>query len=362
MKEECANVKKSVLEETIANLPAEQQQAVRTCFSASRAKSKKGIRYSLEWIYQCLLMRIKSKSLYEDIRTRNILPMPSNETLQKYIGQISSSSFGFQTSIFNCLKEKGSRMEYREKRGNIWESSNYYFLHTSLFLKKCAYFCCKKFYVSLGTLLIDEMSLSKGVHFNSRTLKMSGFVDFGDHTPDHLKNVRADHALVFMFQPFVGKWVQVLGSFLSHNQVTGDILQKLIVECVILLENAGFHVDVVTSDGASWNRKVWTEMGINEKNITCPHPCNSQRELFMVSDFPHLIKTFRNKIMEGSKPFWTPVGMVKKEDWETLIAIDKPDMANLSAAFKLTPDHLNPKGYQKMNVPMAFDVSVFINP
>lgn len=200
------------------------------------------------------------------------------------------------------------------------------------------------------------MSLSKGVHFNTRTLKMSGFVDFGEHTPEELKNTRADHALVFMFQPFAGRWVQVLGSFLSHNSVTGDILDKLITECIVLLGNAGFHVDVVTSDGAAWNRNVWSRMGINETKLTCTHPHDLRRELFMMSDFPHLIKCFRNKIMDKKVPFWTPLGTVDKKDWERLIDMDKPEMANMSAAFKLTRDHLDPVGYQKMNVPMAFQV------
>ena len=75
-------------------------------------------------------------------------------------------------------------------------------------------------------------------------------MDLGEYTPEHLKHTRADHALIFMFQPFQGNWVQVVGLFLSKDSVTSEILQKLLMECIILLEKAGLFVDGVVSDAA----------------------------------------------------------------------------------------------------------------
>lgn len=62
---------------------------------------------------------------------------------------------------------------------------------------------------SQGVLLIDEMSLSEAITLDTTTMQFKGFVNLGEYTPEHLKNERADHALVFMFQPFRGFWVQV---------------------------------------------------------------------------------------------------------------------------------------------------------
>lgn len=146
--------------------------------------------------------------------------------------------------------------------------------------------------------MVDEMKLSEAFAFSRQQMTFNGFVYLGEHTPDKLKSVRADHALVFMFQPFQGPWVQVLGCFLSKDAVTSDILHKLIVDCIILLGNSGLHVDVVTSDGAQWNRGVWTLFGINTKNLSCCHPYDSTKKLWMISDFPHLIKTFRNGLIK----------------------------------------------------------------
>lgn len=134
-------------------------------------------------------------------------------------------------------------------------------------------------------------------------MQLDGFVDLGAYTPQRFMNTRADHALVFMFQPFQGDWVQVVGSFLSKNAVTSDILHKLIIECILLLEKAGFQVDCVTTDAAQWNRGAWKLFGIEDHKFSCEHSYDENRRLWFASDFPHLLKCFRNKLIE-SPSFW----------------------------------------------------------
>lgn len=55
----------------------------------------------------------------------------------------------------------------------------------------------------------------------------------------------------------------------------------------------------------------------------------------------------------------TPEGIIKKNHWRAVIGMENRNFFNLKIAHKLTHDHLNPKHYQKMNVPMAFYVSIF---
>lgn len=136
-------------------------------------------------------------------------------------------------------------------------------------------------------------------------MEFNGFVDLGEHTPIGLQNERADHALVCMFQPFRGVWIQALGCFLSKNSVTSQILHKLILECLMKLAHSGFHVDVITMDGAQWNRGVWKLFGIKDGTFSCQHPCDDNRQLWMMSDFPHLIKCFRNGIMAPKNEHFT---------------------------------------------------------
>ncbi|CAG5096835.1 Protein of unknown function [Cotesia congregata] len=300
LKNQCAEIKEEVLSEKIADLPALQQETIKNCLLAAKAKSAKQRRYSVEWVYECLLMSIKSSALYEHIRKKNILPLPCKDTLMRYIQKLDSA-FGFPKAIFDTLKLKGSRMEVYQKR---------------------------------GILSVDEIALSEGIALNRKTLKLEGFVDLGEYTPDHLRHTRADHALVFMFQPFQGK------NYFWNVQFC---LRKLVF--------------------------MWTELYQMQHNgIAVYGNCSAYKMATIVvsthiifqdvygffSDFPHLLKNFRNKIMEQSA-FWTPDGIVKKKHWNALLQYENYLKANLKMAYKLTPHHLKPEGYQKMNIPLAVE-------
>ena len=144
----------------------------------------------------------------------------------------------------------------------------------------------------LGTLLVDEMKLTKTLHFNKQNLKLEGFNNLGKHTPDNQKGKAG--ALFLMFQPFRGKWVQTLGCFLSRGSASGKMLRKLLMECIILWETAGLWVNAITMDGATWNRSMWRIFGLNETAVSVPHIVDGKRRLWFISDFPHLIKCVCN--------------------------------------------------------------------
>ncbi|CAG5078808.1 Similar to T: Transposable element P transposase (Drosophila melanogaster) [Cotesia congregata] len=123
------------------------------------------------------------------------------------------------------------------------------------------------------------------------------------------------------------------------------------------MENSEINVDAVVMDGASWNRGVWKIFGVNENNISCEHPYDSSRRLWMISDFHHLVKCFRTSTLDDKlHEFKTPFGTVKKRHWEALLEEENYRQPNLKIAYKLTPAHLKPKGFQAMNVPLATEV------
>lgn len=159
----------------------------------------------------------------------------------------------------------------------------------------------------LGSLLIDEIKLSKAVRFNKSSGQFDGFKNLGPYKPrnkksknlkhTHIEDV-ADHALVFMLQPFKGKWVQTLGAFLTAGNCNGELLHLMVLDCLFMLENIGFKVDAVVCDGAPWNRSMFTKFGVSEENVSSPHPVDPERQLWFFSDFPHLVKTLRNWIVK----------------------------------------------------------------
>jgi len=114
-----------------------------------------------------------------------------------------------------------------------------------------------------------------------------------------MKNVVGDHALVFMFRPFMGQWVQAIGCFLTKNNADCDVLTNLILEAIGLLEESDYFVDGLISDGAQWNRGMWKNFGIDASKGSCTHPYGENRELFFFSDFPHLIKNVRKYVVDN---------------------------------------------------------------
>ncbi|KAK3932004.1 Transposable element P transposase [Frankliniella fusca] len=335
-----------------------QQEAVKACFAGSKRKGPSGRRYTAEWIYECMLMRIKDKKLYYHIRDNEILVLPAVSTINGYLKHYGGA-YGFQPQVL---------LNFKYVISNI------------------------TFILSTGMILIDEMKLTKGVYFDASTLQVLGFEDLGGVAEEALgddfmetveeaienlpidTNAKAkinrrekaqqkhkkekdrnlgDHALVISFQPFRGKWVQAIACFLTKGNATDTELTKLILEAVILLEQSGLLVDGVVTDGASWNRSMWTKFGVTKENCSATHPCDPSRKLFFISDFPHLMKCKRNCLCT-KKIIKTPKGDVKLQHWEAILQAESLHKIGLKECHKLTPDHLHPDPWQKMNVAMAW--------
>lgn len=92
------------------------------------------------------------------------------------------------------------------------------------------------------------MQLEFTLKFQRDSLELHDFVDLGQFTSKKDTGKRSDRALVIMFQPFRGRWVQAIGVYLSAGAIIGAILEKIVVEAIILLENSGYYVDYIMID------------------------------------------------------------------------------------------------------------------
>lgn len=125
MKNKCASIKEDQLNNAIEKLPTRQQLSIKACFTAAKLKSLNGMRYTTQWIYECLLLRIKSKKLYRQLRRDKILVLPSPTTLARYLKNIKAS-YGFQEYIFKGLETKSACMEEETKRGKLNKYFHYF--------------------------------------------------------------------------------------------------------------------------------------------------------------------------------------------------------------------------------------------
>ena len=151
-------------------------------------------------------------------------------------------------------------------------------------------------YARDALIAVDEIGTRKGLLLNSNTMTYKGL----DGAINTNVKEQADHGLVLLLQPLAADFVQPFAVFASKGPTNGLTLARILIEAIVMLEQAGARIHGIVSDGASNNRKFWSEMGCsgkreNFKNWFC-HPTEPDRKVFLFSDTPHLIKTVRNRL------------------------------------------------------------------
>lgn len=103
----------------ISSIPEEKhKEVVRTIIMASKCNNTKNRRYSNEWMYECILMRIKSPALYRKMLRDNLLPLPSFRTIQRFLKKLKPQ-FGFHEATFRMMGKKAQHMKEDERHGKL---------------------------------------------------------------------------------------------------------------------------------------------------------------------------------------------------------------------------------------------------
>lgn len=87
LQQESSKKTKSQIKEEIKglDLPPMQEENIFSCLEAAQVTNKHATRYTAEWVYQCLLLKIKSSSAYHYLRRHNIMALPSPSTLYRLV-------------------------------------------------------------------------------------------------------------------------------------------------------------------------------------------------------------------------------------------------------------------------------------
>ncbi|XP_033215068.1 uncharacterized protein LOC117171666 [Belonocnema kinseyi] len=103
-----------------------------------------------------------------------------------------------------------------------------------------------------------------------------------------------------MYQPLYDNYSQPIAVFTSKGPTKSTDLAKLIIQAIVLVERAGATIHGVVSDGATTNRKFWSELRMSGKKDNLKnwfiHPSDEKRKVFAFSDICHLIKNVRNRM------------------------------------------------------------------
>ena len=147
----------------------------------------------------------------------------------------------------------------------------------------------------------DEMKIRKDLTWVPHKLEWDGVVDYDKQSSDNNLNALADHALVFIFQPYRKAWAQPIARFATKGAASGTTLHELIIKSICCLYNAKAIVRSMVGDGCQSNKALMGLLGIDggkngEHSIV--HPMNPLINVFYFVDAPHLVKCVQNHIFK----------------------------------------------------------------
>jgi hypothetical protein len=135
-----------------------------------------------------------------------------------------------------------------------------------------------------------------------------GVVDFGEEIESSVKKGIATHALVLIFRPYKGSWVQPFACFASLNAASCTTLHEVILKATVLLFNHTAIVKNFVCDGCSSNKAAMRLFQIHgnfsrakvesENAFYIRHPMARSVKIYWLFDAPHLLKCRRNQILK----------------------------------------------------------------
>jgi DNA transposase THAP9 len=279
-------------------------------------RNKYGRRYAIHDKNFALSLFYASPKAYR--LCSKVFCLPSVSMLRLWLRRVNVKP-GFCDNVFNLLQRKAQGMPVSDR-------------------------CC--------VLLLDEISLKRGLNYSKSADEIVGFEDFGngDRTQKY-----ANQALVLMARGLRSRWKQPLAYFLACNTSPAKKLKEIVSDTVVKLNGIGLTVVAVICDQGATNQQMFRLFGVT-KEEPCVKLCGNN--VFFMFDPPHLLKSVRNNLVKhdfeinGKLVRWQHVTDFYERDSKQLVKL----------APKLSHRHINLPPFANMRVRLAaqvFSHSVF---
>ncbi|KAK7112467.1 hypothetical protein V1264_011920 [Littorina saxatilis] len=202
------------------------------------------------------------------------------------------------------------------------------------------------------------MTIRSDLMFDQRSGFLVGFVNKDSWTFDTDREKVATHALVF-YVVGVNSTLKMSVGYFGTTGATSDELLPLLWTAIGCLEECGWKVVASTSDKASPNQRLYQLHQVPGVSDVCFKAVNlhaPEREVFFISDAPHLIKTVRNNLESSGKNTRLLWKDGFKLLWSHISDVREADRARGLRMTKLENAHINLTPHSKMNVSLAAQV------
>ena len=149
----------------------------------------------------------------------------------------------------------------------------------------------------------DEISLKKDLTWQPNLLEWHGVVDYGPKITGSTQTGIASHCLVFLFQPYLWKWIQPIACRISECCKRHFTSRDSDESCSTSLQPWCSGRSTVC-DGCSSNKSVMSMFGVrgdgsDEQCISSfPHPMDPNINIYWFIDVPHLLKVLTGNLIK----------------------------------------------------------------
>jgi hypothetical protein len=238
-----------------------------------------------------LSLRYVSAKAYRYLRSKLLYPLPSISTLKSWVVKHNFKP-GLQTSVLAIMKNRGDQLTCVEK---------------------------------LTVISFDEMKIKAELCIDRKLEQV-----LGPH----------DSVQVVMARGLIGKWKQPI--FYGFDK---PMTKSLLFSVILSLEKSGYHVVAQVSDLGPSNRGLWRKLSVDVHHSWFQNPYDPARQIYIFADVPHLMKLFRNHLVD--KGFVLGNGkVVTVSILEKLLSLQK----EVNIIPKVTWEHLHPSLFRRQKV------------
>lgn len=254
------------------------ENALFKCFTANQVQCLVSGKPISRWqdidMVNALALKSLSIKTYNYIRSHMNIPLPDVSTVNRWVAGINMEP-GKLNSVLRMMAQQSESLSSGQK-------------------------AC--------ILLFDEMKVERKYCYDKGADKI-----YQPH----------NYVQVVMAQGILYNWIQPL--YYDYDQkMTKDLLCDLIEAT----EKAGYPVHGIVCDMAGANQGLLKSLGINMSNTSFHNPINSERQIHVFADTPHVLKLVRNNLLDHG--IETPFGYASSEPLREVIRYQNGD-------FKLTP-------------------------
>ena len=237
---------------------------------ATAVKDARQIHWHPSIIKWCLYLKFISSGGYHALCRSGLITLPSERTLRDYTHWLHAGVGFFPEVDVQLVKE-----------ANVVSEKDKYII-----------------------LSWDEMMIKEDLVFDKHSCSLIEFTNVGD-VSDMMDKIEQEdnnklhcnvssHMLLFMVRGMCSTLEFPYAHFATRG-ITADSLYPIVWEAVQHLESCGMYVIGFCCDGAYRNRKFFKMHGqSSDLTYKTPNPICPNREIFFISDVPHLLKTTRN--------------------------------------------------------------------